>query len=882
MDLVAGRPILTHPLGVGGFRLQYGRTRTGGMYAAGVHPATLIVLNKFIAIGTQLKVERPRKGATVTVCDTISGPIVRLRDGSVIELKTEEEAKIHASEVEKVLFLGDLLFNYGDFSESGHCLVPVGYCPEWWALEVEKSIRTYFKEVDDALPLSQAASLVGIEEKRLAEIIAQPLVCKITWDEALKVSKKLHTPLHPDYIFYWKLVKGEDLLILKNWFCEGNVKTDEKGISKLILPYDASIELFRNGKWVLDQLGAPHKIVNKECVVIERKEATIFAFCFNFNNGKELAESSFDLASIREKDGLEVVNLMNSITIRDKAGTFIGARMGRPEKAKLRHLTGSPQVMFPVGDEGDRLRSFQSALEAGKVRSTFPLFYCSSCNKESVYSQCEECGKKCEQKFHCRFCGDLQSDTCRHGKAATYKTYDLDIKYYFSKAKQRLGENLHPDLIKGIRGTSNKDHIVEHLAKGILRAKHNIYVNKDGTTRYDGTQLPITHFKPREINTTIEKLRELGYQKDIYGEGITNAEQIIELFPQDIILPGFDSLEESAPDVLLRVANFVDDLLVRFYGLKPFYNLHKKEDLVGQIVIGLAPHISAGLVGRIIGYSETQGIFAHPMFHAGLRRDCDGDECAIMLLMDALLNFSRKYLPSSRGSTMDAPLVLTSILNPSEVDDQVLEMDVVWKYPLELYEAALEMKYPSEVVSMVKENGKAKKIEQLADRLGTFRQYEQWGFTHHVENLNKGVQCSAYKTIPSMEEKLLGQMEIAQKVRAVNMDDVAKLVIQKHFLKDIKGNLRKFSMQQFRCVKCNEKYRRPSLQGKCTSCGGKLIFTISEGSVVKYLNHSLMLAERYDFSPYLKQTLDIVKSHVEGVFGKEKEKQVGLASFITQ
>ena len=231
---------------------------------------------------------------------------------------------------------------------------------------------------------------------------------------------------------------------------------------------------------------------------------------------------------------------------------------------------------------------------------------------------------------------------------------------------------------------------------------------------------------------------------------------------------------------------------------------------------------------------------------------------------------------------MDAPLVLTSILNPSEVDDQVLEMDVVWKYPLELYEAALEMKYPSEVVSMVKENGKAKKIEQLADRLGTFRQYEQWGFTHHVENLNKGVQCSAYKTIPSMEEKLLGQMEIAQKVRAVNMDDVAKLVIQKHFLKDIKGNLRKFSMQQFRCVKCNEKYRRPSLQGKCTSCGGKLIFTISEGSVVKYLNHSLMLAERYDFSPYLKQTLDIVKSHVEGVFGKEKEKQVGLASFITQ
>ena len=131
-----------------------------------------------------------------------------------------------------------------------------------------------------------------------------------------------------------------------------------------------------------------------------------------------------------------------------------------------------------------------------------------------------------------------------------------------------------------------------------------------------------------------------------------------------------------------------------------------------------------------------------------------------------------------------------------------------------------------------------------------------------------------------MEEKLAGQMDIAQKVRAVNMDDVAKLVIQKHFIKDLKGNLKKFSMQQFRCVKCNEKYRRPPLAGKCSACGGKLIFTITEGSVIKYLGPSLMLAEKYDFSPYLKQTLNIIKADVEHVFGKDKEKQVGLGSFI--
>jgi len=222
---------------------------------------------------------------------------------------------------------------------------------------------------------------------------------------------------------------------------------------------------------------------------------------------------------------------------------------------------------------------------------------------------------------------------------------------------------------------------------------------------------------------------------------------------------------------------------------------------------------------------------------------------------------------------MDAPLVLTSTLNPAEVDDQVHGMDVVWKYPLELYEAALEMKKPWEI--------EGDKVEQLGDRLGKESQLENFGYTHWVSNLNKGVLCSAYKTIPSMELKLFGQMEIARKVRAVDMDDVAKLVIQKHFFKDIRGNLRKFSMQQFRCVKCNAKYRRPPMLGKCTECpAGKLIFTISEGSVVKYLGHSLRLAREYDFSPYLKQTIDMLQLNVEDIFGREKEKQAGLGDFI--
>ncbi len=714
-------------------------------------------------------------------------------------------------------------------------------------------------------------SQINFDEERLTVLFNDPLRTYPTFEEATLLSKELNIPLHSDYTFYWKLISGNAVYILIKWLQKGKIKTDENGIKKIILPYYLNNEDHIRGKRILEELGASHKVIAKENVILERKEANIFSFCFNFTNQKELEAINLENENPEKKNGLEAISSICSVPIRDKAGTFIGARMGRPEKGKMRSLIGKPQVMFPVGEEGDRFKSFQSAMKAGKINSTFPTFYCLKCKTNTIYRCCETCGEKTEQRYYCRFCGDLDKEECRHGKANTYKTMDLDIKHYFDKAKEILGEKLHPDLIKGVKGTSNKDHLVEHLSKGILRAKHGIYVNKDGTTRYDATELPLTHFKPKEIRTSIEKLKKLGYEKDIHGEELVEGNQILELKPQDLVLPGFDSLEDSAANVLLNVSHFVDELLIKLYKLKPYFNAKTPDDLVGQLVIGLAPHISAGIIGRIIGYSETQTLLAHPMYHAAMRRDCDGDEACVMLLMDALLNFSRQYLPERRGAkTMDAPLVLTSTIYPSEVDDQVLDMDTAWKYPLEFYEATLEMKKPWEV-----------KVEQLSKRLGTPQQYEGFGFTHDTNNFNRGGLCSAYKTLPTMEDKLFGQMELAQRIRAVDMDDVAKLVIQKHFLKDIKGNLRKFSMQTFRCVKCNTKYRRPPLSGNCTACpNGKLIFTISEGSVVKYLGHSLRLSQEYDFSLYLKQTIQILQMDVNNVFGKVKEKQAGLGDFI--
>jgi len=853
-DIVAGRPVLTHPLRTGGFRLRYGRCRTTGLSSMGISPYTMLILDSYIAIGTQLKNERPSKGTVLSSCDTIEGPIVKLKDGSVIFVDSEEKFLRCKDNVEEIVFLGDLLINYGDFLDRGHVLVPCGYNEEWWLREFESAVIKKF----NSLNFDKLSEFLEMDKTFLEDLFLD-FSKFVNFDDALKISKKLKINLHPKWTYHWKDITKEMFVSLLNWFKNVVVKDD-----KAILPfsYDVSKDLKEEDpKRALELIGLEHEVVSKEYVVIKKDNAK--SFCYIMSN--------IDSLDMKEKDVLEIINNNLGIGVKDKSGTFIGARMGRPEKAKMRKLTGSPNVLFPVGEEGGRLRSFQAAMEKGKIRSQFPIFYCSKCERETIYPYCEKCLSKTEQKYYCELCGKTLFKECeKHESSKRYKFNELDIENYFKSSLKLLGLKQYPDLIKGVRGTSNVDHTPEDLSKGILRASHNLYVNKDGTIRYDMTEMAITAFKPCEIGTSIEKLKEIGYDKDIYGNDLVENTQTLMLKVQDVILPACrESAEEGADLIFYRVSKFIDDLLKRFYKVDSFYNLEKKEDLVGHLIVGLAPHISAGVVGRIIGFSKTQGFYAHPYFHCAVRRDCDGDEVAAMLLMDALLNFSRKYLPAHRGARQDTPLVLTPILIPSEVDDMVFKMDVVDKYPLELYEAAEQYKYPWEV-----------KIETVNDRLGKAEEYYCYEFTHDTSNLNDGVRCSAYKSIPTMQDKVLGQMRLAEKIRAVDEFDVARLVVDRHFLRDIKGNLRKFSQQQFRCVSCNEKYRRPPLIGNCLKCGGRIIFTVSEGTIIKYLEPSLSLAEKFNLPPYLRQSLDLTKMMIESVFGKDKEKQEGLVKWF--
>ncbi len=883
-EITAGRPVFALPMAKGGFRLRYGKSRWNGHDAISLHPAISVLTYDFISVGTQLRVERPGKAGGVTYSDTIEPPVVKLKNGSVIRVESVKQAKEILKDVEEILFLGDMLVSFGDFVDAGHILVPAGYCEEWWVQELERAamekVEGFKVEFDMNKPrklfnieeIDKLSKYLGIDERKLEKYLRDPLKKKPTVEEAIVMSLKLEIPLHPRYTYHWKDVSSEDVYYLRDKIKSSQVVKNKISVGDLEVPVavEIAIDYDQRTKKILEDLLIPHSLSDdKSKIIISYPESTALLAQLGLLFDEDKSVDQRDL-----RNGLEVVREIADVKVRDKVGTYIGARMGRPEKAKIREMKGSPMMLFPVGLEGGRMRNFIEAVNIGKIKSEFPIFYCEKCKRETIYPYCEICGSKTVQYYICTVCGAKTKQKEHCGKPTKpYTTKIIDPRKLLEIAIKNLGISPSevPKIVKGVKGVTNKNKIVERIEKGILRARHGVFVFRDGTVRFDAIEIPVLYFRPKDLKyVTIEKLKELGYTHDIYGKPLEKPTQILELKPQDVILPtigpmkkGGKILKDGFVKTLLNTAKFVDEELVRLYKMKPYYNAKTPEDLIGHLAIAMAPHTSAGTIVRIIGFSETQAFLAHPLVHAAMRRNCDGDEGGLILLMDALLNFSREYLPAKRGGTMDAPLTITLKIVPSEVDDEVHKYDVVWNYPLELYEAA-ERYESTDVVS----------IPILKSRLGKDEQYYNWGFMHDVKSFNVGNKVSAYKKLKTMMDKLNYQLKVARICRASDENKVGELVINLHFARDVKGNLRKFSSQEFRCVKCNTKYRRVPLSGKCEVCGGKLVFTVSKGSVTKYLDPSLWLSERLNFDPYTKSSLEVLKERVEqtiGTHAKEKD-----------
>jgi len=816
-DIVAGRPIFGHPSRVGGFRLRYGRGRTCGLAAIALSPASMYALDEFPALGTQVKIERPGKAGAVTPCDSIEGPILLLNNGDLVQCSSKDEVLEIRDRIAEIVDIGEMLIPFGEFSENNHKLVPCGYTTEWHKQEL-------------------------IAKGDLPDDWSSP-----SYERAKEMSAELGVPLHPAFNLFWSDVALEKLKDLRDFILKKGKFID----FSLVLPNSA------DEKNTLESLGALHNVVSDKLVM--KMTLPLIEGLGLRADGERIAEKiPFDGGC-----SLDAVSKAMGAEVRARAMTRIGSRMARPEKAKERRMNPPVHALFPVGKEPGSRREMNSAISVGKtmtsnisrgsekrkgVRVDVGTRRCTSCNHVSVMSSCDKCGSYSKFEKYDRNADDERV---------------VDIESIYDRALGRMGVRSLTEL-KCVEGLSSKTKVPEALEKGILRASNDVFVFKDGTIRFDMTDVPITHFRPREIELSVEKAAELGYTEDMYGNPLVDGGQICELKVQDIV-PA-----DACGDYMVKVAKFVDDLLEKHYGLERFYNADGRDDLLGQLAIGLAPHTSGGILCRIIGYTKACGGYAHPFFHAAKRRNCDGDEDSIILMLDGLINFSRDFLPDRRGGLMDAPLVLTTRLDPNEIDKEAHNIDCSFEYPLEFYRAAMEVKDPKEVEGI---------MDLVSGRIGTEKQYEGFGFTHDTDDISEGPQHSAYTTLETMMDKMDAQLNLGKKIRAVDERDVATRVIDKHFLPDMAGNLRSFSAQSIRCAKCNEKYRRIPLSGKC-KCGYGLILTVHEASVKKYLEVSKAVGEKYGLSDYTRQRIDVLEMSMDSLFNNDKVKKCKLSDFF--
>ena len=1356
LDLIAGRPVFGHPSESGGFRLRYGRARNLGFATAGVHPATMHIIDDFLATGTQIKTERPGKAAGIIPVDSIEGPTVRLATGEVRRIDDPEEALELRNGVEKILDLGEYLVNYGEFVENNHPLAPASYAPEWWVQEFAAAGGDVQAYRDDPH--------VDLESPTAAE--------------ALRWATEYDCPLHPKYTYVWHDISVDAFEALAEAVADGETR---EGGDVLVVDRTETVQTS------LETLLVAHQQTDDTC---EIRDWLPLARSLGVSEDRTKGWNELSDEASAWDGGDNAVKAANEVApfeLRERAPTRIGARMGRPEKSEKRDLSPAVHTLFPITDAGGNQRDVAAAAREMDDRGRRGVHsmrinqrLCPDCETRTFKLQCPDCGSHTEPHYECEDCevvcepdeaGRIVCPRCeRDVTAAGWEEVDLRSEY--RGALEAIGEREGSfEMLKGVKGLTSANKTPEPMEKGILRTKHGVSSFKDGTVRYDMTDLPVTAVKPEELDVTVDHFRGLGYETDIDGDPLRHDDQVVELKVQDIVL------SDGAAEHMLKTADFVDDLLERFYGQPAFYDVEERDDLVGELLFGMAPHTSAAVVGRVVGFTSAAVGYAHPYFHAakrrncfhpetklwfedengawhhetiktlveerlddpvsddfgtlveeldgtvsvpsiddtgsvvtkpvealskhpasdhmveietrsgrelsvtpdhelqvfedgevrtkraaelteqdslikpeglgsvqpanenptfdllaefirinaidnsrliikgiekdalydlfestladswdgqfyplkstaeyfemshktlsnylyrgsvpaeillelcdsvgevlafvpddvmlGMKRDstemdrvieitedvatllgyyaaegfareqdtpkgtihqtticgtegeardfyvetfetafgvspyrenhakvtvsgrlvraffetvlnagiyaktkrvpqcvfdapdgivaaylrgyfsgdgsadsntlevyattvsrelkedllalltrlsiagrvsitepvplceqfpdyydiddpsmsarsyvlkitsydavdfaetvgfhlsrkeeqlqtqvdaitprqrrafdggsgeylvesvssvkyvesdldntynltvkdthslivndlsqkqCDGDEDCVMLLMDGLLNFSRRFLPDKRGGRMDAPLVMSSRIDPAEIDDEAHNMDIVDSYPREFYEATLEMADPESV-----------EIQTGEDTLGTEDQYRGFNHTHSTTNIHMGPSLSAYKTLGSMMDKMDAQLELARKLRAVDETDVAERVIEYHFLPDLIGNLRAFSSQKTRCLDCDEKYRRMPLSGECRECGGRVNLTVHQGSVNKYMDTAIEVADRFGCREYTKQRLRILERSLESVFENDKNKQSGIADFM--
>ena len=830
-DVLAGRPIFGLPMQEGGLRLRYGRSRLAGLATTAMHPVTMMAMGGFVICGTQMKYERPGKATVATPCDTIDGPYLQMRDGSARRFSDESELKVLAGldpEEDWSVLPTEPEWPIAKIWDLGELLVPVG------------------EFLENNHPLAPSPYVREWHEGVLAD---QGIEIPKTFMDAVECSKIYSVPIQPRYV----ATGWQDLTAQEAHDFMSSLKLSASG-TEIQVP-----DKFRELAYRIN-LG-----ITSEGYLTGDESLLILNLLPKLTASLKINLAIYDNA-------VAWLNTLADYEIRPRTTIRIGARMGKPEGSKHREMNPKIHGLWPVGFNVGAQRRIRDAARKGEGVSV-GIRVCPFCDTQTWRGVC--LGGVGEAKPHkaveTNFVGVIKQDL---------HTEDL-----WKECLEITHQATEPE-VKGSKGLRNAEKMPEDMLKSVLRHRNGTSAFRDGTIRFDMVDITMTHFRPDEIGITAAQAVELGYDVDCQGKAVVSDDQVIELMPQDVVVA------ENCVKPLLQAMRFTDDMLKTMYDLEGFYQIAEDaghEALIGQLIMGLAPHTSGAVLARIIGVAGVKGHYGHPFYHAAKRRNCDGDIDCILLLTEGLINFSRMFLPKSRGGRMDAPLTLTTRIVATEIDKEALNVDVLWKYPTSFYELTHSKEPPAPKTAL--KHG-IRIVESFIDE--GERPVGQIGYTHETSDCAGGPRNNPYNTLEGMRRKTMEQFSLGEILHCMDNKEQASKLIDRHLIRDMRGNLRAYGQQKVRCPKCSASYRRVPVSGKCrtimekktdpftgeeieTLCPGKLILTVTEGGVSKYDGLMQTLIEKYGCNHYIAGLYSQVSKWVGETFeSKELGKQQSL------
>ena len=179
--------------------------------------------------------------------------------------------------------------------------------------------------------VSEALEFPQIKVERL---LNDPFTSELTAKEAFTLSQGLQVPLHPKFTFFWSnLSCVQDIWLLKDWLSKSNVTCDDGLATSIVGEFDPDVSK------VLRKIFAPHR-VSEGKIVLSGEDARALAFSLGNGTSSGIGELPADAI-------FTALAALSGVQVRDKAPSYVGARMGRPEKAKRREMKPLVHVLFP-------------------------------------------------------------------------------------------------------------------------------------------------------------------------------------------------------------------------------------------------------------------------------------------------------------------------------------------------------------------------------------------------------------------------------------------------------------------------------------------------------------------------------------------------------